>query len=330
MTVKGLKREIIKIGKILYNKNLAIAKSGNISAKIDEQNILITASGTFLGFLKESDIIKVNLATQIVDENKEPSSELPLHSLIYKNFPMVKTVLHCHPPLTCGYFASCDSLEPLTFEARLYLGNLKIVPQQTPTVTEPEAVIQALRSNNLVVLKNHGVVVVGENFLEGLGLIEALEEAIKTLALAKLFSSETKDFKDNQSTTIKKEIKYPMFSYEHIKAIVDLVNQDEFIAQKGKELNLTAKIAIKLEGENKFYRFNFVEGKITNLDESLDAPFIISATSKVWEDIFLGKLDPFVATTQGKMKLEGSFGQLSKWYVPFSRLFQIFKQVKFI
>ncbi|MCM8787447.1 MAG: class II aldolase/adducin family protein [Candidatus Omnitrophica bacterium] len=328
MNIKELKKEIIKIGKILYDKNLAIAKSGNISAKLDEQNILITATGTFLGFLKETDIIKVNLATGKRDENKEASSELPMHTLIYKNFP-VRAVLHCHPPLACGYFSFYDTLEPLTFEARLYLGNLKAIPQETPTVTEPQAVIQALRSNNLVVLKNHGVVAVGENFLEALGLIEALEEAIKTLIIAKLFSSEREKFEDKHQT-IKKEIEYPMFSYQHIKAIVDLVNQDEFILKKGKELNLTAKIVIKLEEENKFYRFNFVEGKITDLDESLDAPFIISAKKEVWEDIFLGKLDPFVATTQGKMKLEkGLFGQLSKWYVPFSRLFQLFRQVRF-
>jgi hypothetical protein len=36
-----------------------------------------------------------------------------------------------------------------------------------------------------------------------------------------------------------------------------------------------------------------------------------------------------VAVTQGKMKLQGQLGQLSKWYVPFTRLFNIFKQVKF-
>jgi len=45
--------------------------------------------------------------------------------------------------------------------------------------------------------------------------------------------------------------------------------------------------------------------------------------------VFLGSLDPSVAVTQGKMNLQGQLGQLSRWYVPFSRLFEIFKQVKF-
>jgi hypothetical protein len=44
--------------------------------------------------------------------------------------------------------------------------------------------------------------------------------------------------------------------------------------------------------------------------------------------VFSGKLDPFVATTQGRMKLKGDLGKLSRWYVPFSRLFELFRQVK--
>ena len=59
-----------------------------------------------------------------------------------------------------------------------------------------------------------------------------------------------------------------------------------------------------------------------------DTPFVATAPAEVWEMIFLGKLDPFVATMQGKMKLKGELGKLSRWYVPFSRLFELFRQVK--
>ena len=119
-----------------------------------------------------------------------------------------------------------------------------------------------------------------------------------------------------------------MFSPEHIQAIVDLVNQDEFIAQKGKELNLTLKLAIKLDGTDKVYKFDFEQGRIRRLEFDNDAPFVISANREVWEMVFLGKVDPFVATTQGRMKLQGQLGQLSRWYVPFTRLFELFKEVR--
>jgi L-fuculose-phosphate aldolase len=324
------KEKIIQVGKRLYQTGLAIAKSGNISLRIDENNILITATGTFLGDLKEEDIVKVDLVTNKTKDTKAPSSELPLHSLVYKN-SSAKAVIHAHPPLINGYFAVNSTLKALTFETKFYLGEVPVIEQDTPTVTNPEPVIKALKNNNLVVLKNHGVVAIGEKFEDALSLIEALEEAVKSAAIARIFNKEALDNLDSalKEDLTRNEVAYPMFSREHIQAIVDLVNKDDFIAQKGRELDLTVKLAVKLDGTDKAYKFNFENGKIVRLDSDADAPYIISGSKEVWEQVFLGKLDSFVAVTQGKMKLQGQLGQLSKWYVPFTRLFSLFKQVKF-
>ena len=325
---RKLKQEIIKVGSRLYQTGLAVAKSGNISARLDDENILITASGTALGDLRYNDIVRVNLDTARVNCAIKPSSELPLHILVYKNF-RAKTVIHAHPPLINGYFAVTSDLKALTFETKFYLGHVPVIEQDTPTVTKPEKVIQALKENNLVVLKNHGAVAISDNFLEALSLIEALEEAVRTTAVARLFKS---DILDDLNKALRSDltgnVSLPMFSREHIQAIVDLVNKDELIAKKGEELNLTVKLAIKLDGSDKVYKFNFEKGKIVKLDLDADAPFVISAPKEVWEQVFLGKLDSFVAVTQGKMKLSGQLGQLSKWYVPFTRLFALFKEVR--
>ncbi|MCU0666399.1 MAG: class II aldolase/adducin family protein [Candidatus Omnitrophica bacterium] len=325
----NLKDEIIKVGKRLYETGLAVAKSGNISCRLDEENILITASGTFLGDLHKEDIVKVNLASGSCFCLEKPSSELPLHSLIYKNFP-AQVVIHAHPPLINGYFAVASSLKGLTFETKFYLGDIPVVEQHTPTVTRPEPVIDALKTNSMVILRNHGAVVMADKFSDGLNLIEALEEAVRTAAVARLFQ---KDILDDLDVALKEkltgnDVSYQIFSREHIQAIVELVNKDEFIAQKGKELDLTVRLAIKLDNSPNEFCFNFEKGKITKLQDSSDAPFVISAPANIWEQVFLGKLDSFVAVTQGKMKLQGQLGQLSKWYVPFTRLFSLFKQIK--
>ena len=147
---------------------------------------------------------------------------------------------------------------------------------------------------------------------------------------ARLFKKEKTDALDEglKDALKQKEGLYRMFSKEHIQAIVDLVNKDELIARKGKELGLTVKIVVKLDETAQAYRFNFEQGRIVELGFDEEASFIMSAPRQVWEQIFLGKLDSFVAVTQGKMKLKGQMGQLSKWYVPFNRLFSLFKEVK--
>ena len=329
MTENELRLQIIKVGQRLYAARLAVAKSGNLSVKLDADNILITATGTYLGQLNESDIVKVNLASCKYEGGIKPSSELPLHVLVYKNFP-AKVVVHCHPPLINGYFAVAKTLKAMSFETKFYLGDVPLIPQETPTVTAPEPVIAALKTNNLVVLKNHGTVAIADEFQEALSITEALEEAVKSAALARLFD---KHILDDLDLALKEDLEcdrpaYIMFSQAHIQAIVDLVNQDELIAQKGKELDLTVKLAIKLDGSGEVFKFNFEKGKIVKLEMDSDAPFVISAGALVWEQVFLGKLDSFVAVTQGKMKLSGQLGQLSKWYVPFNRLFALFKEVK--
>lgn len=325
---KKLKQEIIDIGKKLYDRRLVVSHAGNLSSHIEKNNILITETGSELGQLNYDNIIRVNLDNEQDLKNKRLTTEFLLHRLIYANFPH-QAIIHCHPPLINAYFAIYPDIKVLTFEAKLYLGNVPVVEQDTPAVTQPELVIEALKSNNLVALKNHGVVAVGNNFKDALNLIETLEEAVKTAAVARLFKKEILDGLDKElKKALSEQDVYPMFSQQHIQAIVDLVNQDEFIARKGSEMDLTLQLAIRLEEENKSYKFNFERGKITKLEYDDSAPFVISAPQAVWELIFLGRLEPFVATTQGKMKLKGELGKLSRWYVPFSRLFELFKQVK--
>lgn len=323
-----LRDRIIETGARLGSLRLAAGHSGNLSARIDEKTILVTASGAALGLLNDEDIMKVDLADRDDSVVRRITTEFPLHSLIYGSFSY-QVVIHCHPALVNAYFAVYSDIKALTFETKLYLGNIPVVTQDTPSVTRPGLIIQALKESNLVVLKNHGVVAVGDNFKDALSLIEILEEAVRTCAVARLFKKKILDDLDKElKETLCNGRAYTMFSREHIQAIVDLVNKDEFIAEKGKELDLTLQLAVKLDGSDACYKFTFEKGRITGLDADDNAPFVISASEDVWRLVFLGKLEPFVATTQGKMKLKGKIGELSRWYVPFSRLFELFKQVK--
>src|SRR3989338_8769684 len=182
---KQLKEKIIITGRKLYAVHLVAATSGNLSCRMDKDNILITATATSLGDLKPDDIIKVNIAKKNI-EDKRLTTEFPLHRLIYESLA-AKTVIHCHPPLVNGYFSVNSSLKNLTFESKLYLGEVPVVKQETPSITQPQLVVEALKANNLAVIKNHGVVCAGSNFRDCLNLIETLEEAVKVASIARLF-----------------------------------------------------------------------------------------------------------------------------------------------
>ena len=319
------KKEIIDIGKLLWDKDFVAATSGNVSLKLDKNNILMTSHNCCLGRLCEDEIITIDLEGNTKDR-KEPTAEKPLHLAIHKNFSQ-PAVIHVHPPFTNGYFAVRDNLDCLTFESRLLLGDVPCVKQNTPAVTNLDSVIQALQNSNIVVLKNHGVVAIGESLGEAFFLIQLLEEAVKVNAVAQLYSQTQP--KNRQSTEQQESIpRFKMFSGEHIKAIVDLVNKNEEFLKQAKDLALKTKLAVKMDETDQAFCFTFDDGKITDVSNSdKEAEFVISGPETVWRKIFNRELDPFVATTQKKLRLKGDFGKISRWYAPFNKLFEVWREV---
>src|SRR6201986_1778536 len=86
---------IIASGRRLDARNLAPATSGNYSVRLDEEQIAVTVSGRHKGRLNKNDGMRIDNAG-VPLENKRPSAETGLHTLLYKLFPQVNAVLHVH------------------------------------------------------------------------------------------------------------------------------------------------------------------------------------------------------------------------------------------
>lgn len=319
------KKAIIEIGKLLWEKELVSACSGNISLKEGENAILITTHNCCLGMLTEDDIISLD-RQGAADAAKTPTTEKPIHLAVHNAFSE-SAVIHVHPPFTNGYFSVRDSLEAVTFESRLLLGPVPCVVQNTPSITNIDAVLKALANSNIVVLKNHGVIAIGKTLLDAFFLIQMLEEAVKVHAVAQLYSKEEK-ISPRSAAAEEAVAHYEMFSDEHINAIVDLVNKNEDFLKQAKAFALKTKLAVKMDETGKTFCFSFDDGKIVDVSHSeKDAEFVISGSGQNWRKIFNRELDPFVATTQKKLALKGDFGKISRWYAPFNKLFEIWKKV---
>ncbi len=86
---------IIATGRRLDARGLAAATSGNYSARLADGRIAMTVSGRHKGRLSPEDIMLVDLQGAALQE-KRPSAETALHTLIYRLFPQVNAVLHAH------------------------------------------------------------------------------------------------------------------------------------------------------------------------------------------------------------------------------------------
>lgn len=339
-TVSDIKKNVIAIGSLLWEKDLVTGLNGNISARVDTERMVITARKTCLGLLHENDIVLMNLSGEVLEEG-EPSSERPLHIEIYKNFPQVKAVIHTHTTYTNAYFLERDRFTPRIFESKFYLGEVKALPQATPSVTDVQPVVEALRGNSIIVLKGHGVVSMGDGLFDCFLFIQGLEEAIKIEALSCLFMLKTETpaargllvhpapavQTSHPEPKWEKGKRYKLFSQEQIAEIVQLVNNDTVLKDLGEKSNMTMDLAIKLNENGQVYCFRFENGKINSVSQDENAEFLISAPQSVWRAVFNREIDPFVATTQKKMNLRGDFAKISRWYAPCSRIFELWQNV---
>ncbi len=88
--------ELIEIGRLLHSRGWLPASGGNLSVRLEDERVLITASGSHKGHLTREDFVVVNLRGEILEGSKKPSAETELHLLVYRLFPQVKSVLHVH------------------------------------------------------------------------------------------------------------------------------------------------------------------------------------------------------------------------------------------
>lgn len=328
-----LKSEIIEIGRWIWEKDLSGAASGNISARLASR-VLITGHGACLGKLSKKDIGIVDLDGRPLEDKFSPSTEKPFHLSVYKNFE-AGAVVHVHPALTNGYFAACETIDFDTFETKLVLGDIPVVDQKTPAITDLAPVVAALKKNNIVVLKHHGVVAVGETLRDAFFLVQTLEEAVRMNWIRDFYGAQTASPASSGAPSVEappaesaEGERFVLFSDAQIKRIVELVNRDEKFRKLSQETGLRTKLAVVLDETQASYCFDFKDGGIAGYAPSAsDAEFVISGRAEYWRAIFNRQLDPFAATTQKKLKLKGDFAKISRWYVPFNRLFELWKNV---
>jgi L-fuculose-phosphate aldolase len=182
------RESIISIGRLLWDKDLVGGFNGNVSLRVDDQYVLVTASGTCLGRLSSKDIVLIAMDGRVIGAG-EPTSERLLHLDIYRNFPAVKAVVHTHTPCINAFFLNNKVFRPKTFEAEHVLGEVYGVDQDGVNVTDAAPVIDRLKVNGLVALRRHGIVAVGDTLFQGFAKIQVLEEQLWVEALSKLYNS---------------------------------------------------------------------------------------------------------------------------------------------
>ncbi|GGE30050.1 class II aldolase [Pullulanibacillus camelliae] len=180
-------QQLINTGKYLLDNQLAWGTSGNISARVNAQEMLITASGTEMGNLQQNDFSLYNFETSSWEGSRKPSKEVPMHQGIYQERSDAHVVLHSSPFYTTLMASSEEALvSELFVETMYYLEDVVYVNYYHPGTAElGEAVREQAKKGHVIMLKNHGVILFDDSFGDAIMRLETLELASKMIITAK-------------------------------------------------------------------------------------------------------------------------------------------------
>ena len=182
-------QQIIAIGKHLYEKDLTVATSGNISIKTDK-GIYITVSGSTLGNLTENDVVIIDENGHELTEGKA-SSEKILHAEIYKTRPDVNAIIHTHPVYLTS-FAVCHTplKEPIMSENILYFEDIPVAPYAMPSSLKlVENTVKCLKDRDVALMANHGAIAVADTIEKAFLKMETAEYYAKVTINAKIIGT---------------------------------------------------------------------------------------------------------------------------------------------
>ncbi len=187
-----LKRDIIEVGRRIYNKGFVAANDGNITIRTGPDEVLTTPTGVSKGFLTPDMIIKVDMDGTVKSGKLKPSSELKMHLQVYRERDDVKSVVHAHPPHATAFaVAGIPLTKPIMPEVVISLGWVPVAEYGTPSTDEiPQAVSKYLQCHDAFLLENHGALTVGTDVYNAYFKMETLDLGAQISLLARQLGNE--------------------------------------------------------------------------------------------------------------------------------------------
>ena len=190
--LKALKERVYRQNMALKEHGLVVLTWGNVSARDPETGlVVIKPSGVDYAVMKAEDMVVVDLDGKVVEGAYRPSSDLPTHLYLYREYPALGGIVHTHSAYATAFAQAGRALIAYgTTHADAFWGDVPCTRALDAT-----EVIEAYEHNTgkviaetvrdaeaipAVLVKNHGV------FTWGPTPEKAVENAVTVEEVAKM------------------------------------------------------------------------------------------------------------------------------------------------
>lgn len=210
------RKAIIETCLWLEETGMVIGTFGNVSLRLDDGNILLTPSKVDYQDLEPKDLVIVNLDGEKIDGERNPTSEMHVHRLIYVKRPDIGAVIHYHPVYASAMCAANEGIPPIFEELSQVIGGfVPITKSYINAGSHLELAAEAasaMGDKNAVLIRNHAPVCAGRDLKEARTACLVVEKAAKSyLALKAGFP----DFTVIPDALVESERHRYLYSYGH-------------------------------------------------------------------------------------------------------------------
>jgi L-fuculose-phosphate aldolase len=187
MDEQTARRDICRVGELMYERSYVVSSDGNISVRLDDGRLVCTPTMTCKGRMTEDSLSLCDAAGEPLTQ-QTPSSEIAMHLLIYQERPDVKAVCHAHPPHGTAFaVAGLPIDQPILSEVILTLGCVPLASYGTPSTDElTEAMRPLVKHHNALLMANHGAVAYGADLWQAFDRLETLEHTARIAILSRI------------------------------------------------------------------------------------------------------------------------------------------------
>jgi len=207
--LEELKKRVFEQNISLVKHGLVVLTWGNVSAKDEETGlVVIKPSGVPYNTMKVEDMVVVDIEGNVIEGRYRPSSDLPTHLYLYKQYTTLGGIVHTHSTYATAFAQSGREITAYgTTHADAFYGNVPCARELTDeeideayeqntgkVIAEAISDVEAIPA---MLVKNHGVFTWGSTPEKAVENAVTLEEVAKMALLTEQLNSETPRIKQH-------------------------------------------------------------------------------------------------------------------------------------
>lgn len=172
MDTLELRQKIATSTRILVKERM-IGPFGHSSARVDGTDLIAVLGHTHddikdLGQTVPDDVVIIDLDGEVIEGTLDPPGERYLHTEIYRARPDVGAVVHAHPMACIAFSIAGAPIRPIWHLCTVFADGIPLHESsiQIDEVEQGRAVAANLGDHRAILLKGHGVAVVGASIEE--------------------------------------------------------------------------------------------------------------------------------------------------------------------